>query len=325
MAVFAIYKCIISAIVDDVYIANPKEHLPQGQELLENVLLHLPTATKKNKNGEEKPYTTKVLSNSQNIHIMLISDPKDVKLTDEQQVQYDADHFPPCHVIFDNRDDIGLLAIEKSSDAFRNNTDRLRDVLEDIISKELFQYHLKVELNIKKQVGEFWEVVDLNRSIGDWVKSIKFSFPNPNNTTLTQINRAAIESEYIRALGVVTRTLEATRGTIEFGTEDEKGLRMKNEEDLAHMVCLCCDNGYDISVLFAKSGEYKYGDEKRMLRELNMKAIEEHIQQTDDDNTLWSKRYLIDWLDDIYKDSQNYIDAHTITNTRKRRTKRLSH
>ena len=47
MAVFAIYKCIISAIVDDVYIANPKEHLPQGQELLENVLLHLPTATKK--------------------------------------------------------------------------------------------------------------------------------------------------------------------------------------------------------------------------------------------------------------------------------------
>lgn len=324
MAVFAVYKCIISSIDDDVYIPNPKEYLPQGQQLLENILLHLPTATKKTKKGGEKPYTTKILSNSQNIHIMLISDPKDVKLTDEQQVQYDADHFPPCHVIFDNRDKIGLLAIEKCNDAFRN-TDRLRDLLEDIISKELFQYHLKVELNIKKQVGDFWDIVDQNRSIGDWVKSIKFAFPNPNNTTLTQINRAAIESEYIRALGVVTRALKATHGTIEFGTEDEKGLRMKNEEDLAHMVCLCCDNGYDISVLFAKSGEYKYGDEKRMLRELNLKAIEEHIIQTDDDNLLWDKRFLIDWLDDIYLDSQNYIDAHTITNTRKRRAKKLSH
>ena len=157
------------------------------------------------------------------------------------------------------------------------------------------------------------------------MKSIKFSFPNPNNTSLTQINRAAIESEYIRALAVVTRALQATRGTIEFGTEDETGLRMKNEEDLAHMVCLCCDNGYELSVLFAKSGEYKYGDEKRMLRELNLKAIEEHILQTGNDNLLWNKRFLIDWLDDIYLDSQNYIDAHTITNTRKRRTKKLNY
>ena len=62
-----------------------------------------------------------------------------------------------------------------------------------------------------------------------------------------------------------------------------------------------------------------------MLRELNLKAIEEHIIQTDDDNLLWDKRFLIDWLDDIYLDSQNYIDAHTITNTRKRRAKKLSH
>lgn len=325
MAVFAVYKCIISSIDDDVYIPNPKEYLPQGQQLLENILLHLPTATKKTKKGGKKPYTTKILSNSQNIHIMLISDPKDVKLTDEQQVQYDADHFPPCHVIFDNRENIGLLAIEKSSDAFRNNTDRLRDVLEEIISKELFQYHLKIELNIKKQVGDFWDIVEFNRSIGDWIKSIKFAFPNPHKTILTQINRAALESQYIQALTLVSRALRATRGVLEFGTEDDSGLQIQNEGDLAHMVCLCCDNGYELSVLFAKSGEFKYGDEKRMLRELNLKAIEEHILQTDEDNLLWSKRYLIDWLDDIYLDSQNYIDAHTITNTRKKRTKKLSY
>jgi hypothetical protein len=325
MATFAIYKCVISAIVDDVFVKNPTEHLTQGQHILESVLQNLPTATKITKSGEEKPCTTTILCNDQNIHVWHISDPKDVTLTNEQQAPYDADHFPPCYAIFDNREDIGLLAIEKRSDAFSCNPDKLRDILEKLISKEMYQYHLKVELNIKKQVGEFWDIIRENQRIGDWVKTLKFSFPNPKYTKLSTIDRSIIESEFFRAINTVSCAVGSTKGILELQSDSDDGLVIKKENDLANMAALCFRYGYELSVFFAKSGELKYGDEKRMTRELNIKAIHERIEEPENNDVIWPLESLIEWLNEVYNDSQYYNDAHTFTNTRKRRTKRLSH
>lgn len=325
MANFAIYKCIISAIADDLFIDNPTSNLSRGQQLLEEVLINLPTATKITKHGEEKPYTTTTLSSEQNIHIWRISDPKDVKLTNEQQNPYDADHFPPCYVIFDNREDIGLLAIEKCSDAFNNKTDTLRDILERIISKEMFKYYLKVELNIKKQVGDFWNIVNKNQQMGDWVKSLKFSFPNPKYTKLSKDDQIITESEFFKALSAISCATRSTKGILELGTDNQDGLLLQKEKDLANITVLCLKYGYDLSVFFAKSGEFKFGDEKRMLRELNIQAIAERIDKTDNANVIWDTSILIAWLDDVYNDSKYYQDAHSIANKRKGRTQRLMH
>lgn len=323
MATFAIYKCIISAIVDDAFITNPTEYLAKGQQILESILLNIPTATKTTKHGEEKPCTTTIISNEQNIHIWHISDPKDVTLTNEQQDPYDADHFPPCYVIFDNREQKGMLAIEKKSDAFNGDPDRLRNILEKLISKEMYKYHLKVELNIKKQVGEFWEIIHENQRIGDWVKTMKFSFPNPKYTKLSDDDRAIIESDFFKAMSAVSCAVGSTKGILELQSENQEGLIIKKENDLANMAVLCLKYGYELSVTFAKSGELKYGDEKRMTRELNIKAIHERQEQPNNTDVIWPMEFLIEWLDDVYNDSKYYTDAHTLTNTRKKRTNRL--
>lgn len=321
MATFAIYKIILHSD-DNLFNKDSQRNLPKAQELLGRILHNMPSLYKERKNGDRQPYTTKILREDNNIVVMRISDPKDVKLIDVQQNPYDTVSFPPCYVIFDNRPGKGLLAIERRSDAFNSDTDKVRDLLEESLRNGLAQYSLSVDINIKKRVDEFWNIVDSNLLQNDIITNVKFNFPNPKYNTPIATDQSQ-DFDIMRYLTAVTEAVKATKGVLEMSSDGNRTLEMKNEGVIGHMVSLCGKNGYDISVTFEKYGEFKYGDEQRMLQLMPPLAIEHYVQGFEG-NSLFGLGHspLLDWLDKIFNESNTYTDGHSI-NTKKKRNRKI--
>ena len=176
---FAIYKCILHPTEERIANSETTIDVTRAQKILSDTLRSLPKMYKKMKDGREVPYTNSLLRNDENVFIFRISDPKGLQLIDAAQNAYDVTNYPPCFVIFDNRDGICQLAIERKSDAFNSDTDKVRNLFEEHLRTALAFHKLDICINIKKRVGDFWEVVNERIAKNDIVKNIKFTFPNP--------------------------------------------------------------------------------------------------------------------------------------------------
>lgn len=318
--VFGIYKCIIKPLQPDLFSEHDSGNLPEAQRILHDILLTPPKIYKTQKNGNEQPYTTSLLRSDEDIFVMRMSDPKGVQLIDVQQNPYDVVNFPPCYIIYDNRPGRSTLAIEKRSDSFDRNTDKVRDLLEKALGNELFKYDLRIEVNIKKRVGDFWDIVDeYKQEQNDRVKSVKFSFPNPALSTPVE-DAAKLAAEKLKYLTALTEATKATKGVLQLDSEENSSLELKKQSDVGHMVALCCDNGYDLSVFFEQYGEFKYGEEKRMIKTLD-EAVVTHYVEGKEDPALWhgSASELKGWLDDIFENAEKYVESHNLNKRGKKR------
>lgn len=319
--VFCIYKCIVKPLQPDLFSNHESDNHQYANGILHDILISLPTMYKKSqKTGIEQPYTTNILRCEEDIFVMRMSDPKGLQLVDVQQNPYDVTHFPPCYVIYDNRFGHSTLAIEKRSDSFNSNPDKVRDLLERAITDALFAHELRMEINIKKRVGDFWDIVDeYKQEQNDRVKSVKFSFPNPALASPVE-SKAALAAEKLKYLTALTTAANATRGVLQLDSEDNSSLELKKQSDIGHMVALCCDNGYDLSVFFEQYGEFKYGEEKRMIKTLDEPVITHYIEGKEDP-ALWhgSASELKDWLDDIFENAEKYVESHNLNKRRKKR------
>ena len=321
MATYAIYKCILKPAEECLTQGNSSVHVQSAQRILGDTLRSLPKMYKRYRDGTENPYTTNILRHDQNIFVMRISDPKGVKLVDVSQNPYDVTNFPPCYVIFDNRDGICQMAVERRSDAFNGNPDKVRDLLEEHLHIALAKHKLDIEINVKKRVGEFWDLVNERKLNNDRVKSVKFSFPNQYSAA--PIERAEVlEADIVRHMTAVAIATKATKGTLQLESSKNKSLELKQEGDIANMVALCCVNGYDLSVQFEEYGEFKYGEEKRMMQQLDEYIILQYLSE-ENDASIWhgKKTELEKWLDNVLKYAEEYEDGHNIIKRRKMRNK----
>lgn len=321
---FYVYKCLLHRTVEATA-AEIVINCREAQERLGKVLHHLPPMFKKLRSGEEQQYTTLTLRNDKQIYVLSISDPKNVELIDNTQSAYDVVNFPPAKVIFDNRDGICQMVIEHRSDAFSGKPDKLRDVLEGIINQELAQYHLAVEINVKKRVGDFWEIVNESRAHHDRVKGVKFTFPNRQLVAPVANEEVLQMSETIRLITEEATAMNAFEGVLQYNAKKDNALQLKNEGTMSNMVALCAGNGYDISVFFEKYGEFKYGDEQRLVYVMNDLIIEHYIKGDDEVDAIGAKTDLEKWLDEVYESAKHFDDAHTFNNHRKKRDKKLLH
>jgi hypothetical protein len=88
--------------------------------------------------------------------------------------------YPFCHVVIDNREGVCQMAIEQAS-AFDGNPDKVRDILQESIQRELTEMGIKFEIRPKMKVKNFWEMVEEQRSVKkDVIKKVVFEFPNPD-------------------------------------------------------------------------------------------------------------------------------------------------
>ena len=314
---FAIYKCILKSSEE----REAQINVAQAQKIFGQVLNSFPKMYKKLKGGVEVPYTNSLLRSDEGIFIFRISDPKGLQLVDVSQNPYDVMNYPPCFVIFDNRDGICQMAIERRSDAFNSNTDKVRDLFEDQLRAALAAYKLDIQINIKKRIGEFWEVVHERIAQKDIVKNVKFSFPNPKNVAPIE-HLESLDADIIKYMTAVATALKATKGILQYDAEKNKSLDLKEEGDFANMVALCCVNGYDLSVQFENYGEFKYGEEKRMVQSLNPIFIAEYVRGADEDSYAHGRHSELEkWLDNILVYAKDYDDGHEIVKKRKGRNK----
>ena len=212
----------------------------------------------KKNNTESEIYKNDIFCTRNDITLMTVCKKKDVTIWKDYK-ELKESSFPFCHVVIDNREGVCQMAIEQAS-AFDGNPDKVRDILQESIQRELTEMGIKFEIRPKMKVKNFWEMVEEQRTIKkDVIKQVVFEFPNPDK--VKGMDAPPNMSERLRILSVLAESMGASKGKLTYENLSERGLQMeRTSEDLAQMVSLCCNNAYNTAVHFKKMGIYRYGD-----------------------------------------------------------------
>lgn len=320
MATFAIYKFLLKNNLGNLF-TKEDPSLKTAQAKLREAMKQPFNLRKIMQDGQSEPYSMTILRNDNDIVIMRLSNPKSKQLVNINQEDYGVTTFPTCHVIIDNRDGVGQIVIEQCSESFGKHTDKVRDLLEIWLKTALEDYKLDIEIRAKMRVGEFWDVVNENIRLNDPVKSVKFTFPNPKQVTPVASPSPQMTEGLIQ-LEKMGRAMNALSGVLTYVAEKDASLNLdQTQEDMANMVMLCCENGYDLQVTFRKYGLFRCGDEGRLIQDMNPLTLMHYVKGEPEIGEDGIQAYeLIHWLDDVIQFTNKY--GHD--KVTKRRRKKVS-
>ena len=321
MATYALYKFNLSTGSGHLFNDEVRE-----KETLENAqvyfgeLFHKNMFLYKKKNEVEKiKYTCNVLSYHNDVIILRLFDEKTIKYWEkEDSAQHNRPNNPYCHIIIDNRSGIGQLLIERT-EAFNYKTDEVRDIFQDYLRKKLWDHKLTIDIIAKMRAGDFWDIVEeQQRKYNDRITKITFSFPNP--ATTTPIDAPIAMTNKLNALASMTKMFRATKGTLSVDAAGENSLRLeRTKKDMAQMVVLCAQNGYDLSVKFKEFGLYRINHDIKVYHTILPSITQDFINQQEIlDYTKRGQFALLNTLDSIRKQIANYSDETPIIKKPKR-------
>ena len=231
-------------------------------------------------------------------------------------------HHPGCHVVIDNREGVAQVAIERS-EAFANNPDKVRDLLQEALCKAMARFELTVELRAKMREREFWDMVNEQREqFKDPIQKVVFDFPNPENTVPVDASGQMIER--LALLSAVTAATNAAKGSLNLMSDKNKVIQLEQtKEDFAQLVTLCSMNGYDIAVHFKRYGVYRYGRTVKALDTIKKDVLHEFkTGQMQMGKTVEGVFELIRQLDDIRFRTENYTNEEPTEKIRTRSRKK---
>ncbi len=320
MATFAIYKFLLKNNLGNLFTPNDSS-LKTAQAKLREAMKQPFNLRKIMQNGSSEPYSMSILRNDNDIVIMRLSNPKWKQLVDVNQEDYGLTTFPTCHVIIDNRDGVGQIVIEQCSESFGKHTDKVRDLLELWLQAALEDYKLDIEIRAKMRVGEFWDIVNENIRLNDPVKSVKFMFPNPKEVTPVASPSQELTEGLIQ-LEKMGKAMNALSGVLTYVADKDSSLNLdQTQEDMANMVMLCCENGYDLQVNFRKYGLFRYGDEGRLIQEMPPLTLEHYVKGESEIGEDGAQEFaLIHWLDDLIQFTNKYGHDKVTKRRRKRKS-----
>ena len=215
-----------------------------------------------NKKGEVKAMLPNdVLAKSNEIFIWRVNNSqlkdwwkkcgKDNKGIDKYEKE-EIESNPYCHVLIDNRPGVGLMAIEKSS-AWGSKPDMLRDVLLENFNRMLADFFdLEMRIEARMDPKDIWEFVhDRLFEHHDYIRKVAFTFQNPKK--INKSNAMEVKSTRLKAMLKTVEISDALKGffTMEFDKNTNSKISQTNK-DMAEMVRLCGENGYDINRYFVK-------------------------------------------------------------------------
>lgn len=283
---------------------------------------------KKNKKGEVLAMLPNdVLAKSRDVFIWRVNNSelkewwkrngKDNKGIDKYEMEK-IESNPYCYVLFDNRPGVGLMAIEKSP-AWQNKPDLLRDVLLENFNRYLNDiYDLEIRIEARMNPKEIWEFVHERLfEHNDYIRKIAFTFQNPKK--INKSNAMEVKSGRLKSMLRTVEIADALKGffTMEFDKNTNGKISPKNK-DLAEMVSLCAENGYDISITFKEFKTYRINDYVRAYFPVSLITLEEFsINKRDFEG----KTNLERWFDMVDEQTKKYLNESEVPKRRNKSRK----
>lgn len=225
---------------------------------------------------------------------------------------------PYCYVLIDNRPGYGLMAIEKST-AWGSKPDMLRDVILENFNRmlaDLFDLEMRIEARMDPK--DIWEFVhDRLFEHGDYIRKVSFAFQNPKK--INKSNAMEVKSARLKAMLKTVEISDALKGffTMEFDKNTNSKISQANK-DMAEMVRLCGENGYDISITFKEFKTYRINEYVRASYPITFDVIQGFRIGT---HTMNDKTELEEWFDFVYEQTKDYINESEVPKRRNKASK----
>ena len=273
------------------------------------------------KRGEADKYDCVVLRNDENLILLRLVNEKQKDFWEEQPGQNPIPVIekttkqskPFSYIIIDTRPDVHLVLIQSRSDAWKNPND-IKDLLQESINWRLDveDCGLEVVLSTKMLPTKFWDYVDRKRKKdGVPIKSMTFSFTNYLRRPDIDI-KSTLSSDWRRLESFMKwmDSLGGGSGEIKINAPKNEALVTRKMADIKHMVEICMNSNYALSVTFTDGVTYKCNQEVRA--EMPMK--DENIRKEFEDGLrrFFLPYRLTEWIDDIIKETKKYQDVEEI-------------
>lgn len=321
MAVFAIYKIHFEeASQKDFFGKDGVKTIDRAHECFASLFVGGTAKVRKTKkDGEQVPLECDVERKYGEATALFLCNEKKVQIPKKHENVTET-ALPGCYVIVYNRADIGLIAIERSS-AFDSKPDKVRDILQDSFNSTLeHDYGIHLELKAKMNAEDFWDAVyKQNTEFGDTIKKVVFDFPDFKKVkSIDDPDDVQKRLEYMR---YIAQIIGARKAGMHLEASKDGALHLdKTQEDMAQMVNLCCDNGYNIAVHFRKYGIYRHGQETKALVTLEDDTLQEFItgQTVIGTKTDRGDFAIMQWLEKVRHITETYNDEEPTKKKRKR-------
>jgi len=278
---------------------------------------------KKNKKGEVTAILPNdVLAKSDGIFIWRVNNSqfkewwkksgKDSKGIDNYEKD-EIESNPFCYVLIDNRQGAGLMAIEKST-AWGSKPDMLRDVILENFNRmlaDLFDLEMRIEARMNPK--DIWEFVhDRLFEHHDYIRKVSFTFQNPKK--INKSNAMEVKSSRLKAMLKTVEISDALKGffTMEFDKNTNSRISQENK-DMAEMVRLCGENGYDISITFKEFKTYRINDYVKVFYTMTEDVLQGFRIGS---RTIDGITQLEDWFNIVEEKTKDYLNESEIPKRR---------
>ncbi len=205
------------------------------------------------------------------------------------------------------------MAIEKSS-AWASKPDVLRDMLLENFNRILAEkFELEMRIEARMNPTDIWDFVhERIYEHNDYIRKVSFSFQNPKKINKT--NAMDVKSTRLKAMLKTIEVSEALKGlfTMEFDQSSKDKISQKNK-DMAEMVRLCGENGYDISITFKEYKAYRINDYVKAFYPMSQSTMTNFRANQ---LTIDGKTYLEDWFDKIVEQTKDYVNESEVPKRR---------
>ena len=327
---FDFHKAIQRTIIAEAEGIDGAKYVKQAQTCFASLFDQntIDKLAKKNKKGEVKAILPNdVLAKGSDLFIWRVNNSqlkewwkrngKDSKGIDKYEKE-EIESNPYCHVLIDNRPGFGLMAIEKST-AWGSKPDMLRDVLLENFNRmlaDLFDLEMRIEARMDPK--DIWEFVH-NRLYehGDYIRKVSFVFQNPKK--INKSNAMEVKSARLKAMLKTVEISDALKGffTMEFDKNTNSKISPANK-DMAEMVRLCGENGYDIIITFKEFKAYRINEYVRAFYPITFDVIQGFRIGT---HTMNDKTELEEWFDLVYEKTKDYVNESEVPKRRNKARK----
>jgi hypothetical protein len=237
---------------------------------------------------------------------------KDSKGIDKYEKEENESN-PYCYVLIDNRPGKCLIAIEKSS-AWSSKPDLLRDMLLENFNRILAdKFDLEMRIEARMNPKDIWEFVhERIYEHNDYIRKVAFTFQNPKK--INKSDAMEVKSARLKAMLKTVEISEALKGffTMEFDKNTNNKISQKNK-DMAEMVRLCGENGYDISITFKEFKTYRINDYVKAFYTMTADVLQGFRIGS---LTIDGITQLEDWFNIVEEQTKDYLNESEIPKRR---------
>lgn len=177
------------------------------------------------------------------------------------------------------------------------------------------RYDLAMRIESRMKPTEIWQFVyDRIYEHGDYIRRVTFTFQNPKK--INKSKTTEIKSARVKAIVRTAEISKAIKGfyTLEFDKNSHGNISPKNR-DMAEMVRLCADNGYEISITFKDFKTYRINDYVKAFFPMTKEMLNDF---SNGQHILDGRSILEQWFDIIEEQTQDYVNEDEIPKRRDR-------